>query len=183
MQVKTQLSHSSSWEWWKDYDADNCIGAGFFIFAGSLEKEYWQSPLSAVNSSFVRLKHSYLTVPVRNQIAKCICSNFKMYLSNCKMYLFKFQKVFVRIAKCICPNFGMYCPLRILSADDIAIFYLIEYCTLLLLFHLHIAIANQKMDSYITEDEKIDYSNRSHRKSQNIKIDLNIAIVSICTLL
>ena len=50
-------------------------------------------------------------------------------------------------------------------------------CTLLLLFHLHIAIADQKMDSYITEDEKIDYSNRSHRKSQNIKIDLNIAVV------
>ena len=85
--------------------------------------------------------------------------------SNCKMYLFKFQKVFVRIAKCICPIFGMYCPLRILSADDIAIkidlnIAIVSICTLLLLFHLHIAIADQKMDSYITEDEKIDYSNK-----------------------
>ena len=35
------------------------------------------------------------------QIAKCICPNFKMYLS-------KLQIVFVQIAKCICPNCKMY---------------------------------------------------------------------------
>ena len=35
------------------------------------------------------------------QIAKCICPNYKMYLS-------KLQNVFVQIAKYICPNYKMY---------------------------------------------------------------------------
>ena len=35
------------------------------------------------------------------QISKCICPNFKMYLS-------KFQNVFVQISKCICSYLEMY---------------------------------------------------------------------------
>ena len=104
MQVKTQLSHSSSWEWWKDYDADNCIGAGFFIFAGSLEKEYWQSPLSAVNSSTVNKSYSSTHQQSTNHINSFLSSQESKY----KMYLFKFQKVFVQIAKCVCSNFKKY---------------------------------------------------------------------------
>ena len=140
--------------WW-------LISGRGFIFAGSLEKEYWQSPLSAVNSSFVRLKHSYLTVPVRRRdenkvftwwkdedcddlyrggvfifagslrkgvltitavCSKLIFRKVKTQLShhssqesNCKMYLFKFQNVFVKlqnvfvqISKSICQNCKMY---------------------------------------------------------------------------
>ena len=36
-----------------------------------------------------------------SKFQKCICLNFKMYLS-------KFQNVFVKISKCICPNCKMY---------------------------------------------------------------------------
>ena len=35
------------------------------------------------------------------RIAKCICPNYRMYLS-------KLQNVFVQIAKYICPNYKMY---------------------------------------------------------------------------
>ena len=67
------------------------------------------------------------------QIAKCICTNCKMYLYNCakyiclnckmyfdswswqvhacsshRMYLYKLQNVFVQITKCICANCKIY---------------------------------------------------------------------------
>ena len=109
--------------WWKDEDCDDLYRGGVFIFTGSLRKGVLT--ITAVCSKLIfrkvktQLSHRssqesnckmylFKFQKVFVKIAKCICSNFKMYLSNCKMYLFKFQKVFVQIAKCICPNFGMY---------------------------------------------------------------------------
>ena len=103
MQVKTQLSHSSNQEWWKDYDAGNYSGEGFLYLQIGLN-----SLTDAPECSQCRLKHSSLTVPVRNQIAKCICSNFKKYLSKLQNVFVQISKCICQIAKCICSNFKKY---------------------------------------------------------------------------
>ena len=45
MQVKTQLSHSSSQEWWKDYDAGNYSGEGFLYL------QIWNTTRSPVHQN------------------------------------------------------------------------------------------------------------------------------------
>ena len=90
---------SSTEECWKEGDEKKIKDTFSSSTGEALERKLYV--LSWHNAIF-------MVLPIPFYFHFCISLNCLMYFQNCKMYLSKFQNIFVKIAKYICLNCKMY---------------------------------------------------------------------------